>query len=214
MGIKIELNDEMKAAQEQYNKLIDLYRQWASSSDPNLQQYAREVAAKLQEFTDHGYDWTNLKIEDSPGLFNKALTALQGPMADYQQRIQAEQQRIEAEGQKQVQARESQIAEREATAKQAQASARSQGVNRGLAASLGNAPLSGYSADNYQNNYANLANLGQSTQNDWLQKMGYVKGLEQTANNMEKGAGLTNLAAWMGGAAGGASSGLSIAGGR
>lgn len=107
--------------------------------------------------------------------------------------------------------RESGIAEREAAAKQAQTQARSQGQSRGLASSLGNAPLSGYSAENYANNRGTLANLGQSTQNDYLMKMGYVNALDQQAKNMEAGSFLNTLGAIFGGVGSGAQVGNAIA---
>lgn len=106
--------------------------------------------------------------------------------------------------------RESGIAEREAAAKQAQTQARSQGQSRGLASSLGNAPLSGYSAENYANNRGMLANLGQSTQNDYLMKMGYVNALDQQARNMQAGSFLNTLGSVFGGAGSGAQIGNAL----
>lgn len=110
-------------------------------------------------------------------------------------------------------ARESTIAEREASAKNAYTQARNNGQGRGLAASIGNAPLSGATASNYANSYNNLSNLGQSTQNDYLQKMGYVNSLNQQADNLEKNAGWNILGAAVGGAGSGAQIGNSLFGG-
>lgn len=113
----------------------------------------------------------------------------------------------------QREARESGIVNREAAAKQAQTQARSQGMSKGLAASIGNAPLSGQASANYSGNLSALQNLGQSTQNDYLQKMGYANALEQQASNMEKGSALNIVGAAVGGAGAGAGLGASLFGG-
>lgn len=111
------------------------------------------------------------------------------------------------------QARESTIANREAAAKQAMIQARNQGLSKGLASSIGNAPLSGQASTNYGNNLGALKNLGQTTQNDYLQKMGYANALEQQAENLENGSRLNVIGAAVGGAGTGAGIGASLFGG-
>lgn len=199
-----------------YQNIINTWQSWLASGDSELFAKAQELERRITEVLSdkdlNGQQWYNLNPNKSAPIYLNAVKLMEPILNDISNRPAnkaAEDAKIEAQ---KTQARESRIAEREAAAKAAQVQARSQGVNRGLAASLGNAPLAGYSAENYQNNYSNLASLGQSTQNDWLQKMGYVKGLEQTANNMEKGGDLVKTAAWMGGAADGFSSGWSIGG--
>lgn len=110
-------------------------------------------------------------------------------------------------------ARESTIANREASAKQALSQARTQGMSSGLASSIGNAPLSGQQSANYGNNLGALKNLGQTTQNDYLQKMGYANALEQEAENIGKGSNLNVIGAALSGAGTGASIGASLFGG-
>lgn len=146
------------------------------------------------------------KLVDS---FNKAITLqddkirnLIGAETEKQNKLQ--QQRA---------ARESGISENEAAAKNAYTQARNQGLGRGLAASIGDAPLSQYTAQNYSSNYNNLANLKQSTQNDYLKKQGYANQLDQQADNLEKGNFFTNMAAGLTGAGTGAQIGNSLFGG-
>lgn len=103
------------------------------------------------------------------------------------------------------------IADKEAKSAAYQA-ARNQGLTAGEAQAI-----AGQSEASTQGNATNigaaLRSTGQSTQNDYLQKMGYSKGLEQQAGNIKAGAMLNTLGAIFGGAGSGASVGASIGGG-
>lgn len=203
-----------------YQNIINQVNSWWAAGlagDQEKLAWAQELSDYLDKtFNEkgglNGQRWDNLDPNKGPGLFLEATKIIEQKFNEITSRPAQKAAADAKEEAQKTQARESGIAEREAAAKNAQVQARSQGVNRGLASSLGNAPLAGYSAENFQNNYSNLANLGQSTQNDWLQKMGYAKGLEQTANNMEKGGGLVKTASWMGGMMDGLTSGWSIGG--
>ena len=60
---------------------------------------------------------------------------------------------------------------------------------------------------------AALRSTGQSTQNDYLQKMGYAKGLDMQSQNLQNAAFLNTIGGIFGGAGQGASVGASIGGG-
>lgn len=63
---------------------------------------------------------------------------------------------------------------------------------------------------NATSNTAALRNASASTQNDWLEKMGYAKGLGMQAGNLQKGAFLNNLASIFAGAGMGGQAGSSL----
>ena len=58
-----------------------------------------------------------------------------------------------------------------------------------------------------------LRSTAQSTQNDYLQKMGYARGMEMQANNLQNASFLNTLGGIFGGAGQGAAVGASIGGG-
>ena len=70
--------------------------------------------------------------------------------------------------------------------------------------------------DSTASNAANINSALRSgkvqSQNDYLTKMGYAKGLDQQAKNMEVGSWLNTLGAIFGGAGSGAGVGASIGG--
>lgn len=76
--------------------------------------------------------------------------------------------------------------------------------------------LSGLTEDSTASNATNINSALRSgkvqSQNDYLTKMGYAKGLDQQASNLEAGAFLNTLGAIFGGAGSGASVGTSIGG--
>lgn len=170
--------------------------------DYGLAKSAQQWGLHMGSSYDDSREWINYITSQTNQL--KSYTA------DAKKRLEERQ----AELKQERETREAGLVEREAAAKQAQTQARSQGVNRGLASAIGNAPLSGYSAENYQNNYGNLSNLGQSTQNDYLMKMGYADGLQMQADNISRGSALSNVGGFLGGAMGGAQAGMSLLGGR
>lgn len=76
--------------------------------------------------------------------------------------------------------------------------------------------LSGLTEDSTASNTANVNSALRSgrvqSQNDYLTKMGYAKGLDQQASNLEAGSFLNTLGAIFGGAGSGAGVGASIGG--
>ena len=88
--------------------------------------------------------------------------------------------------------------------------------NQGLTSAEAQA-IKGQSENSTKGNATNigaaLRSTGQSTQNDWLEKQGYAKGLGMQADNLRQGAFLNTLGAIFGGAGTGASVGASIGGG-
>lgn len=194
--------------QAKRNKVINILNQLNAGGTDEDRELANQILAIYDPYKTY-YDakdaeWAALdtRVDD---LMNQAIS--KGNQFIEQQKpkwAQQKQQALERES------RESGIAEREASAKQAQTQARAQGQSRGLASSLGNVPLSGYSAENTANNYGRLADLGQSTQNDYLMKMGYANALDQQAKNMEAGSFLNTLGAIFGGAGTGMGAGNAI----
>lgn len=88
--------------------------------------------------------------------------------------------------------------------------------NQGLTSAEAQA-IKGQSENSTKGNATNigsaLRSAGQSTQNDWLEKQGYAKGLGMQADNLRQGAFLNTIASIFGGAGTGASVGASIGGG-
>lgn len=98
-----------------------------------------------------------------------------------------------------------------ATRNAAYESARNAGAGK-----AGAQALSGLTEDSTASNTANINSALRSSrvqsQNDYLTKMGYAKGLDQQAKNMEAGGWLNTLGAIFGGAGSGAGVGASIGG--
>lgn len=193
-------------------------REWLKQNFPGykdnmtagtLQNYANEWVYGLKQNFDNTYKAYGLNYAD----VDTWKEAWENQVKNYASTKNTTRAAAEQVSKAENDARESTIANREASAKQAQAQARTQGMSSGLASSIGNAPLSGQQSANYGNNLGALKNLGQTTLNDYLQKMGYANALEQQAENMEKGSNLNVIGAALGGAGAGASIGASLFGG-
>lgn len=210
-----------KVTMEQYNQALDPLGVLSTSADQSYWNASNETAKNVQAL----YNQILEQAGGSKSIADKIFEKQYGYKIDKfydmlkqgsQQHVQDRTNEVYNRGQqklKEVQAREATIANREAAAKQAQTQARTQGMSKGLASSIGNAPLSGQQSANYGNNLGALKNLGQTTQNDYLQKMGYANALQQQAENMEKGSKLNVIGSAIGGAGSGASVGASLFGG-
>lgn len=102
------------------------------------------------------------------------------------------------------------LAERE-TQNAAYQAARNQGLTGAEAQAI-----KGQAENATQGNATNigsaLRSTAQSTQNDYLQKMGYARGMEMQANNLQNASFLNTLGSIFGGAGQGAAVGASIGG--
>lgn len=176
-----------------------------------------KIKARLNEISNQLspiYQRAGITNDTGTGLtvIGQKLQGYNSQLNDYiNQRKEADKQTAAA--QKAVtDARESTITGREAEAKNNYTQARTQGLGKGLAASIGNAPLSGSTADSYQANYGALQNAQASTQNDYLNKLGYANALQNQADNMNTGSTWNTIGAFMQGMGGGAGVGSSIGG--
>lgn len=86
--------------------------------------------------------------------------------------------------------------------------ARNTGANRAAASAISGTPQAG----NITGFQAGLRSGAASSQADYLNKLGYSQALDSQASNLEKGATLNNIASFLGGAATGAKTGLSLSG--
>ena len=143
-------------------------------------------------------EWTKLGLEkDLPDVLSKA----QELAATNQTSEQAEEAR---------KARVASAGEEDVSRKAAYQAARNTGANRAASSAIG----SSIDTRGLQSNIGSaLRNAGTSTQADYLNKLGYVQGLEQNAQNMKAGAFLNNLGGIFQGAATGAKTGMSLGGG-
>lgn len=137
-------------------------------------------------------------------------SSLRAALTDYNSQRASADSKKAADQKLEREARESTIANTESAAKNAYTQSRNQGLGSNLASSIGSMNLGDIAADAYQSNYGLLNNAKQSTQNDYLSKMGYVNSLEQTAKNMNTG---PNIGDFLGGAGSGAEIGNSLVGG-
>lgn len=107
-------------------------------------------------------------------------------------------------------ARVASAGEEDVSRKAAYQAARNTGANRAASSAIG----SSIDTRGLQSNIGSaLRNAGTSTQADYLNKLGYVQGLESNAQNMKAGAFLNNLGGIFQGAATGAKTGMSLGGG-
>lgn len=104
-------------------------------------------------------------------------------------------------------AREAALSSKEAAAKNAYTAARNTGLNRQASSAIGaySTPNSGFSS-----NYSNLQSNKASTAADFLNKMGYVNGLNQQASNLQSGARWNTIGAALSGAGEGAQVGAAL----
>lgn len=147
--------------------------------------------------------WANSSVGDVTSKLQNDLTTYANQRKESDKAKKAAQKEV-------TDARESTIADREQSAKQAYTQARTQGLGRGLAASIGNAPLADNSASSYQSNYSALSNAQASSQNDYLNKLGYANAMQNQADNQSKGDVWNTIGAFIGGAGSGAQIGNSL----
>ena len=104
-------------------------------------------------------------------------------------------------------AREAALSSKEASAKNAYTAARNTGLNRQASSAVGaySSPNSGFAS-----NYSNLQSAKASTAADFLNKMGYVNGLNQQASNLQSGAKWNTIGAALSGAGEGAQVGAAL----
>lgn len=177
---------------------LDDYLNWYRNSTDIVSKQLEPYSVNLDEAQ---------KIVDTG---TKAIEEREKESAAAKKQIQGIQTAQKEQAKKQAEAQEQGIVERVNAAQNAAAQGRVQGLGRGLAASIGNNILNQNQDSNYLQNYGNLASLGQSTQNDYLQKMGYADSLNKQADNIEKGRSLQIGNSIFQGAGAGASFGATV----
>lgn len=181
-----------------------------------------EEKAALKKARDEAYNKSASDMMKTAGGYNEAVEAGQkgelsklGLGKDMTERM-AEAQSLTAANQTSEQAEEARKArvaaatEEDTSRRAAYQAARNTGANRAASSAIG----SSVDTRGLQSNVGSaLRSAGTSTQADYLNKLGYVEGLESNAQNMRAGAFLNNLGGIFQGAATGAKTGMSLGGG-